>query len=130
MFRHFQTKLVLFYIALFSAVQLITLLTVYSITTGNVYTQIQDELRYASRIFKLQIEDRSRKHAQAARILAADFGFREAVTSGDAATVQSAIRNLGARIRADRVLLCRWIITLSPIPSIRACPWKLLPIGV
>ena len=105
MFRHFQTKLVLFYIALFAAVQLITLLTVYNITTGNVYTQIQDELRYASRIFKLQIEDRSRKHAQAARILAADSGFREAVTSGDAATVQSTIRNLGARIRADRVLL-------------------------
>lgn len=105
MFRHFQTRLVLFYIALFAAVQLIALVAVYSVTRDNVYTQIQDELRYASRIVKLQIEDRSRKHAQAARILAADVGFREAVTSGDAATVQTAIRNLGARIRADRVLL-------------------------
>ncbi len=105
MFRRFQTKLVLFYITLFAAVQLITLLAVYSVTTRNVYTQVQDQLRYASRIFKLQIDDRTRKHAQAARILAADFGFREAVTSGDPATVQSAIRNLGARIKADRVLL-------------------------
>lgn len=105
MFRHFQTRLVLFYLALFAAVQLITLVAVYSVTTDNVYTRIQDELRYASRIVKLQIEGRSRKHAQAARILAADSGFREAVTSADAATVQSAIRNLGARIRADRVLL-------------------------
>lgn len=105
MFRRFQTKLVLFYITLFAAVQVITLLTVYTVTTHNVYTQIQDQLRYASRIFKLQIEDRSHKHAQAARILAADFGFRDAVTAADPATVQSAIGNLGARIKADRVLL-------------------------
>ncbi len=104
-FQRFQTKLVLFYITLFAAVQVITLLTVYTITTHNVYTQIQDQLRYASRIFKLQIEDRSHKHAQAARILAADFGFRDAVTSADPATMQSAIGNLGARIKADRVLL-------------------------
>jgi len=105
MFRRFQTKLILFYITLFAAVQLVTLITVYSVTTHNVHTQIQDQLGYASRIFKLQIEDHSRKHAQAARILAADFGFRDAATSGDPATLQSAIQNLGARIKADRVLL-------------------------
>lgn len=105
MFSRYQTKLVVFFSALFAAVQLITLVAVYSVTKQNVVTQIQDQLGYASRIFKLQIEDRTRQHALAARILAADFGFRDAVTSSDGATIQSAIHNLGARIKADRVLL-------------------------
>lgn len=105
MFRHFQTKLVLFFVALFAAVQVVTYVAVYSATTRNVVTQVQDQLIYASRIFNLQIEDHALKHSDAARILAADFGFREAVTSADRATVLSAISNLGTRIKADRVML-------------------------
>lgn len=105
MFARLQTKLVLFFVTLFAAVEVITLLAVYSVTTHNVRLQIQDQLRYASRIFKSQIEDRIRQHARTARILVADFGFRDAVTSSDPATLQSAIQNLGARIKADRVLL-------------------------
>src|SRR5262249_5751485 len=37
---------------------------------------------------------------QAATVLAADFGFREAVNSGDVETIQSALENHGARIGA------------------------------
>lgn len=105
MFRRFQTTLVLFFLALFAVVQVITLVAVYQVTMRNVHVQIKDQLRSANRIFHLQVDDRMRKHAQAARVLAADFGFRAAVTSSDPATVQSAIRNLGARAHADRVLL-------------------------
>jgi len=42
---------------------------------------------------------------QSATVLAADFGFRAAIATNDAQTVESALRNHGARIHADLMQL-------------------------
>ena len=43
--------------------------------------------------------------AQGSMILASDFGFRQAVATGDRGTILSALNNLATRIRADRIML-------------------------
>lgn len=102
---NFQTRLVVFFVALFASVQVVTFIAVYSVTQRNVLSQITDQLRYASDIFDRRIVERSKTLSNGARILAADFGFKRAIASDDQPTVFSALENLRARINADRVML-------------------------
>ena len=105
MFRSFQAKLTLFFVAMITAVQIVTLIAVYSITTRNVVEQITSRLIYVGRIFNRQAEERARALSDEARILAADFGFRGAVSSKDHPTILSALRNLATRNGSDRSML-------------------------
>jgi len=104
-FRSFQVKLVVFFAGLLALVQVVTFLAVNTATSKNVIAQTKDQLQYANRIFTKQISQRGELLAEKARILAADFGSREALTSDDPETVKSALYNLGARVESDRTLL-------------------------
>ena len=55
--------------------------------------------------FEQLIELRGSQLRDAVQVLAADFGFKDAVASGDGDTIRSALANHGARINADAVLL-------------------------
>lgn len=105
MFRNFQTKLVIVFVGLFFLVLLATFLAVYKATTYNVVEQIKQQLSYTSGTFERHLSDRADKLSESAAVLTADFAFREAIAANDPATSLSVIRNLGARIKADRVML-------------------------
>ena len=68
-----------------------------------VRAQAQEQLNVGSLVFEQLLALRSDQLQQAAQVLAADFGFKEAVASGDAPTIRSALANQGARINADAV---------------------------
>ena len=51
------------------------------------------------------LEQNAQKLNQGARLLASDYGFKQAVASGDRETISSVLANHGARIGATRVLL-------------------------
>ena len=59
------------------------------------------DLSANARVFDEIVELRARQMQGAANILAHDFGFREAVATGDAPTVSSALRSLRARSRTS-----------------------------
>ena len=103
--KSFQFKLILFFAVLVTFVQIVTFVAVYSITRRNVSSQIETQLLKASRSIHLQLEDRVRILAREAHVLAADFGFREAVGTDSKLTILSALENLTRRIDADRMLL-------------------------
>lgn len=63
------------------------------------------ELETASRVWDRFLELRGRRLLSAVSVLAEDFGFREAVASGDRATGVSALLNHAARVEADFALL-------------------------
>lgn len=66
---------------------------------------VEQKLAVGQRIFTLLHDENGRQLAQAARILSADFAFREAAATNDRDTVLSALQNQGARIGADVAML-------------------------
>ncbi|WP_287812242.1 diguanylate cyclase, partial [Pseudomonas sp.] len=74
-------------------------------TTDAVRGQAAEQLQVGSRVFERLLDVRGKRLKDAAQLLAADFGFRDAVASGDSATLRSALANHGARIGASDMIL-------------------------
>ena len=105
MFKRFQTKLVLFFVALFAVVQAFSYFTVESTVRGSILSEARNQLGKALEVFSNNVEDTTAAVAEGSTILATDFGFRQAVATKDSPTIMSALNNLGKRINADRVIL-------------------------
>ncbi len=105
MFKRFQTKLALFFTALFLLLQGAAIFAVQQAIVQNIFDQSRDQLIAANRIFTSRVAATVNALAEGSRILASDFGFRTAVATSDKPTILSALDNLGARIQADRVML-------------------------
>ena len=69
-------------------------------TNDAVRAQARDQLQVGTRVFERLLDMRGRRLRDGVQLLAADFGFRDAVSSGDSATIRSALQNQGARIGA------------------------------
>jgi diguanylate cyclase (GGDEF)-like protein len=74
-------------------------------TAHNVEARAAEQLRSGGSFVQQLIRFRAGQLANGVGVLAADFGFREAVASGDVPTILSAARNNAQRIGADIVLL-------------------------
>lgn len=74
-------------------------------TAVAVQNQLREELGVGGRVFEQLLDVRGRQLHDAVRVLAADFGFKDAVASGDRDTIRSALANHGARINAGVVML-------------------------
>jgi diguanylate cyclase (GGDEF)-like protein len=66
---------------------------------------LPDQLAVGERVLKALLDQRAQTLTEAARVLAADYGFREAVLSGDRPTIGSVLENHGERIGATEVAL-------------------------
>lgn len=60
---------------------------------------IASDMQSNARVFDEVIQQRARQMRRSADVLAADFGFRESVALGDAATIESALVNARARAK-------------------------------
>ncbi len=67
---------------------------------SNARTQIAHELAVGERVWLRVLSQNADKLQLGASVLAADFGFRSAVNSGDVETIRSALDNHGSRIGA------------------------------
>ncbi|WP_053144537.1 bifunctional diguanylate cyclase/phosphodiesterase [Pseudomonas sp. P97.38] len=74
-------------------------------TRTAVRGQADAQLDVGTRIFERLMEVQGRRLADGVQLLAADFGFREAVASRDAATIRSVLINHGKRINASDMIL-------------------------
>ncbi len=105
MFKQFQTKLVLFFAALFAVVQGASYVAVQNNVRSSILDEASNQLAKAYTVFLNDVETTTSALAEGSRIVASDFGFRQAVASNDRPTIMSAINNLSQRIKADRVIL-------------------------
>ena len=71
----------------------------------NAHAQLADRLALAERVWQRLLDQRAAKLHQGAAVLAADYGIREAVGTGDLDTLRSALGNHGARIGATLAAL-------------------------
>jgi diguanylate cyclase (GGDEF)-like protein len=96
-----RARIALFFVALLVSVQLVAFAFVNQTSYDTAQSKIEDELNVGQRVFERVLAQNSDRLVQAASILAADFGFREAVATRDIETVRSALENHGARIHAS-----------------------------
>lgn len=66
----------------------------------NARAEIERALDVDENVWRRLLEQNAEQLRQGAAVLAADYGFRSAVTSGDSDTIQSVLENHGARIGA------------------------------
>lgn len=88
---------------------LVVITTVYfsvkAATNAAVRNQASAQLVAGTRVFERLLEARGRRLADGVQLLAADFGFRDAVASSDSATMRSVLFNHGKRINASDMIL-------------------------
>ena len=101
----FRKRLLVLIIGLVIVTQTVTLAAVLASTAHNVESRAAEQLRSGGSFVQQLIRFRAGQLANGVGVLAADFGFREAVASGDIPTILSAAKNNAQRIGADIVLL-------------------------
>ena len=77
--------------------------------------QVRQELEVGERVWRRLVDQNAEKLGQGASVLAADFGFRSAVSSGDIETIRSALENNGERIGATVTALLDTSLALQAV---------------
>jgi diguanylate cyclase (GGDEF)-like protein len=99
--QRLQTRIIVFFVALLALVQVAAFWFVNTANSGNAHAKVEEELHVGERVFARLLDQNAEKLKLAARVLAADFAFREAIATHDGRTIGSVLTNHGARIGAD-----------------------------
>ena len=97
-FRHISTKLGTLYGGFFALALILIAIFGAASLNRHVETVAAEELETSANVFKRLWAFRTKSLVDSADILARDFGFREAVATGDEATITSALTNVQGRI--------------------------------
>lgn len=92
------------YLALLLLVQALSYWFTQDVIDHNARAAIQTELDTGEKVLLHLLDQNAGSLEQATRVLAADYGFRSAVASGDRDTMKSALLNHSQRIQADLAL--------------------------
>ena len=104
-FRKLQWRIAAWTALILLSVQIGGLFLFEHIGRSSALGEVRAQLETGDRVFARLLEQRADQLAQAARVLAADYGFRAALQSFDRDTVVSALENHGSRIGARQMLL-------------------------
>src|SRR6187399_1183599 len=97
----FRNRLLILLIGLVAGAQIVTLFTALARTASEERRRADVQLVHGAEVATRVLASRERQLATAVAVLVADYGLREAFTSGDAPTVASALDNHAGRIGAD-----------------------------
>lgn len=74
-------------------------------TSSYVEEQLKLQMRVAQNVLQQYLEQQEQVLSTSANVLAADFGFKQAVATQDTSTIQSVLLNHSRRIQADLMVL-------------------------
>lgn len=103
--RKLRTRIILAFALVLVTGQGIGFLLVDAASSRNARAQLEQELIAGERVFERLLAHNRNQLAQAATVLAADYGFREAIATRDAETLTSVLDNHGRRIDAASMQL-------------------------
>ena len=78
---------------------------VWTVTSKTAFNQVTKNIEVANTVLDQLLQDRSEQLLNSARVLTDDFGFKQAVATGDIPTIQSVLQNHGQRIESDFMML-------------------------
>jgi diguanylate cyclase (GGDEF)-like protein len=100
-----RTRIAVTFLLLLAAVLAAALGAVSATNHMSAEREVQRQLDVGTSVFSRLLESNRRQLIQAAQAVAADYGFREAVSSRDTDTLVSVLENSGERIGAAMVVL-------------------------
>ncbi len=100
-----SAKLTLFYAALFAIATALILIGAWTGINASAEGMIKREMTAGAKVFDRVTAMRYAQLGDASKVLAADFGFRGAVATGDAPTIASALDSLRGRLDLDQAFL-------------------------
>ncbi|HQR03225.1 MAG TPA: EAL domain-containing protein [Rhodocyclaceae bacterium] len=103
--RPLENHIVLFFVFLLAALGVANWITLETVGASSARQNVADQLKIGDRIFHHSVTQNVIQLTQGARVLAADFAFRQAIATGDRGTITSALTNHGARIDAQLMML-------------------------
>jgi diguanylate cyclase (GGDEF)-like protein len=103
--RSLQTRIIAAFLLLMVVVQVGGFVAVNTVGMASARKTSADELTAGARVFDRLIAQDTQRLVQGARLLSADYAFREAIATGDAETITSVLANHGERINADVMML-------------------------
>ncbi len=101
----FRQKILLLAVALVVATQLVSLFPILDLMRRDADEQARRTVGLAGVLFDEFMRSRADQLLTTVNVLAQDYGFKQAVASGDHSTIRSALRNHAARARATVALL-------------------------
>lgn len=117
--RRLHVRIVLLFLALLLVVQAVSFFTIRGVLERAADRRVAVELRQGERVLARLLVQNAASLRAAAEVLAADYGFRDAIASDDRATILDALANHGQRIGAAAVLYSdlRFQPVASTLPS-------------
>ncbi|NKB16560.1 MAG: hypothetical protein HC774_06355 [Sphingomonadales bacterium] len=100
-FGSLRLRIAVLYASLFTVVLAVVVTLAGSGLARFAETSAARDLAANARVFDEILAGRARQMGDQAGVLAHDFGFREAVATGDAPTIASALTSLESRVRSD-----------------------------
>lgn len=100
-FKSLKQQIIVIFLTLVLGIQLVGLIPIQRAIDKNVRGLVAKELEVGEKVFLNLLESNNENIVNGAKVLAADYGFREAISSNDQDTIVSALNNFQSRIRAD-----------------------------
>ncbi|MDB5820428.1 MAG: diguanylate cyclase domain protein, partial [Rhizobacter sp.] len=112
--RSLAARIVTLFLGLLLAVQAASFLAIREGIDRSTRASIAQELRVGERVLRRLMDQNAQRLIDGATLLAADYGFRQALATNDAETISSVLQNHGERIGATVTAL------LDPSFALRA----------
>ena len=103
--RSVGARIVTLTLGLLLLVQIASFTAISASLAQHARSVLPDQLAVGERVLQSLLEQKAQKLSEGARLLTADYGFKEAVLSNEAETIASVLANHGARIGATETAL-------------------------
>ncbi len=100
-FKSLQSRIIFLFLSLILAVQFFGFVAIWLSINKNARVAITEQLGVGEQVLRTVIIRSGENLALSTRILATDYGFRQAIASNDKETIQSALENSGTRIESN-----------------------------
>lgn len=100
-FKSLKTRIAVIFLTLILSIQIIGSIVIRLSIEKNARASVNEQLEIGEKIFISLLQQNGENLSQGARILATDYGFRQAIASRDYETILSALSNHQSRIGAD-----------------------------
>lgn len=104
-FKSLQSRIVVLFVTLILVVQFIGFAAIWFSINTNARAEIVQQLKVGEALLKTEFENDSENLSLNVGTLAADYGFREAISTNDDETIVSALDNLNNRLDASVSML-------------------------
>lgn len=100
-FKSLKSQIIFVFLTLITLIQLAGLIPLGIGINKNAHASVRRDLQIGEKVFLNILDNNTASLQQGAKILAADYGFRDSISTNDDETIISALNNHQSRINAD-----------------------------